>query len=102
MKKIIFSVLLSVVSISAFATTTMSLKVNGLVCAFCAQGIEKRMKALPETAAVSVDLKKKLVLVQAKEGKTLNEKLIKEEIVDSGFEVVSASLIQKSIAEINK
>ena len=40
------------------------------------------------TKAVFVDLKSKVVLVEAKEGKTLDEKTITAEIADSGYDVV--------------
>jgi copper chaperone CopZ len=70
-----------------FATTTV-LTVNGMVCAFCAQGIEKRLSKLPETKGVFVDLKKKIVAVEAKAGMTLNKKLLQAEVKDAGYDVV--------------
>ena len=41
-----------------------------MVCAFCAQGIEKRLSKLPAAKAVFVDLKQKVVAVEAKDGQT--------------------------------
>jgi copper chaperone CopZ len=70
-----------------FATTTV-LTVNGMVCAFCAQGIEKRLSKLPETKGVFVDLKKKIVAVEAKDGMTLNKKVLQAEVKDAGYDVV--------------
>ncbi len=54
---------------SSFAATSVKATVNGMVCAFCVQGIEKRLSKLPATQAVHVDLKQKVVAVEAKGGK---------------------------------
>ena len=35
-----------------------------MVCAFCAQGIEKKIKAMPQTKDVLVNLDKRLVAVE--------------------------------------
>jgi hypothetical protein len=56
---------------------------------------------MDETKAVLVDLKK-VVVVEAKEGKTLNEKLIKEEITDSGYDVVSIETIPQTVAQFKE
>ena len=56
----------------ASATTSVKATVNGMVCAFCAQGIEKRISQMPATKAVFVDLKRKVVVVEAKDGQTLD------------------------------
>ena len=70
-----------------------------MVCAFCAQGIEKRLSRLPASQAVFVDLKRKVVVVEAKEGQTLDEKAISAEIADSGYDVVKLETISQSVAE---
>jgi copper chaperone CopZ len=85
---------------SAWATESVKVTVNGMVCAFCAQGIEKRLSKLPATQAVFVDLKKKVVAVEAKEGQTLDGKTITAEITDAGYDVVKLETVQQSVAEI--
>jgi copper chaperone CopZ len=67
---------------------TRKLTVNGMVCAFCAQGIEKRLTALPETQAVYVNLGRKIVAVQAKEGRTLDDTRLKHEVSEAGYDVI--------------
>ena len=57
---------LSLISLNSFATPSYKVTVNGMVCSFCAQGIEKKMKVLLETKGVYVELKNHLVLVEAK------------------------------------
>ena len=66
---------------------TVTATVNGMVCAFCAQGIEKKLKAMAETQSVKVDLKSKFVSVTAKPGQQLDLARIKQVIVDAGYEV---------------
>ena len=82
------------------AATSVKVRVNGMVCAFCAQGIEKRLSKLPATQSVFVDLKQKIVAVEAKEGQTLDTKTISAEIVDAGYDVVNIETVSQSVADI--
>ena len=85
---------------TSFAAESVKATVNGMVCAFCAQGIEKRLSKMDATKAVFVDLKQKTVAVEAKEGQTLDNKAITAEIVDAGYDVVKLETVQKSVADI--
>ncbi len=80
--------------------TTTKLTVNGMVCAFCAQGIEKRLTALPQTQAVYVNLGKKIVAVQAKDGQTLDTAKLRAEITEAGFDVTKVETSDESVATI--
>ena len=99
MKRINLMVVIAFMSLSQSALASMKVTVNGMVCSFCAQGIEKSILKMDETKAVFVDLKNKVVVVEAKEGKTLNEKLISEEIKDSGYDVVKIETIPQTVAQ---
>ena len=91
---------LSLTSLSSFATPSYKVTVNGMVCSFCAQGIEKKMKALSETKDVYVDLKKRLVVVEVKEGLTLSQDVINKIIKDAGYEVKSIEVSEHPIEHI--
>ena len=39
-------------SVQTSAPSTIKAEVNGMVCAFCAQGIEKKIKAMPQAREV--------------------------------------------------
>ena len=54
---------------------------------------------MEDTKAIFVDLKNKVVVVEAKEGKNLNEKLITQEIKDSGYDVVKIETIPQTVAQ---
>ncbi len=96
-----FNVIIAIVLISLSQTALASMKVtvNGMVCSFCAQGIEKSISKMDEAKAVFVDLKNKVVVIEPKEGKTLNEKLISQEIKDPGYDVVKIETIPQTVAQ---
>jgi copper chaperone CopZ len=84
----------------AHAAETKKLTVNGMVCAFCAQGIEKRLSALPQTQAVYVNLDKRVVAVQAKEGQQLDDAVLKHEITEAGYDVVKVEAVAQTVDAI--
>ena len=84
----------------AFALESVKATVNGMVCAFCAQGIEANLSKMPAAKAVFVDLKKRIVAVEAREGQTLDSKTIRAEIIDAGYDVVKLEIVKQSVADI--
>jgi len=60
--QLLLAVTLFTVATSSMAAT-IEMTVNGLVCAFCAQGIEKKLKKLSATSEVVVSLEHRLVAV---------------------------------------
>ena len=100
MKKFLIALLMGISSISSMAANSIKVSVNGMVCSFCAQGIEKRLYKMDATKDVFVDLKKKTVAVEAKDGQTLDAKAISAEIVDAGYDVVKIEPVLQSVAEI--
>ena len=99
-KHTLVSLVVGTAALSAQAADTVVATVNGMVCAFCAQGIEKRLSRMPGSQAVFVDLKRKVVAVEAKPGQTLDRKTIASEITDSGYDVVKLESVQQTVAEI--
>ena len=97
---LVVSLGLSLTSLSGFATPSYKVTVNGMVCSFCAQGIEKKMKALNETKDVYVGLKNRLVVVEVKEGLTLSQDVIRKIIKDAGYEVKSIEVSEHPIEHI--
>jgi copper chaperone CopZ len=79
-------------------SSVTKITVNGMVCTFCAQGIEKRLTEMPQTQEVYVDLKQKTVLAQAKSGQAFDNAKLKSEIEDAGYEVVKIEPSAKTIA----
>lgn len=102
MKKLLLTSLISLSLLSnvAFATQTIKANVNGMVCAFCAQGIEKKMRALSQTQDVYVNLKQRVVAVELKEGQTLSFDTVKDLIKDAGYEVTTIEMSEHPVAHI--
>jgi len=84
----IATLLLTITSGPLFAET-LSIHVNGMVCGFCAQGIDKNFRKESGVEDVKVDLGQKLVTVQTKTGQVLADEKIKEIITGAGFELKS-------------
>ena len=67
-----------------------------MVCAFCAQGIEKKLRALGQTKDVYVNLKQKVVAVELKEGQSLTHEAFAMLIKNVGYEVTAVETVEKS------
>ena len=91
---------LSLISFNGFATPSYKVTVNGMVCSFCAQGIEKKMKALSETKDGYVGLNNHLVVLEVKDGLTLSQDVIRKIIKDAGYEVKSIEVSEHPIEHI--
>jgi copper chaperone CopZ len=100
MKHTLIALSLCSVALIAQAESSVKATVNGMVCAFCAQGIEKRLTKMPATQSVYVDLQKKIVAVEAKAGQKLDEKAITAEITDAGYDVVKMEALTLSLNDI--
>ncbi len=101
MKKTSFTALLMLVSIAANAGT-IEMKVYGLVCGFCAQGIEKTLRKNPATADVVVSLENKLVAIGTRDGADISDVDLTKALTDAGYDVKSISRTRRSIAEIRE
>ena len=75
---------LTILSGSALGETIRT-TVNGMVCAFCATGIEKTFRKQAEVATVHVDLPKNTVTITTKPGRTLTDAKVKEIVTYSGY-----------------
>ena len=80
--------ILSILPAAATATAaTIEMDVNGLVCAFCAQGIEKTLRAFPATTDVVVSLEKKLVALSTKDDQDIPDDELKRALTNAGYTV---------------
>ncbi len=97
MKRTLLVLAAALAATAAQAATTTKLTVNGMVCAFCAQGIEKKLKAMPQTEAVYVNLADKIVAVQVKDGQTLDVDKVRAEVKDAGYDVVKVETVADTV-----
>ena len=93
-------ILFTLLTTSVFAAT-QKIEVNGMVCAFCAQGIEKNLSKIETTKDVYVNLDEGFVILESSND-GLNEDKIKKIIVDSGYDVTKISLVNETADVIRK
>ncbi len=65
----------------------VNIKVNGLVCDFCARSLEKLFGKREEVSSINVDLDKGNVAVNMKPGQSIDDATLKKLITDSGYNV---------------
>jgi copper chaperone CopZ len=91
MKKYLLTIIVIFGLTAAVSADTIKATVNGMVCGFCATGIEKTFRAQPEVKTVDVDLENKLVTIQTKQGQTLDDSKIKKLLANAGYSVVAVA-----------
>lgn len=92
---------LSVSAGSAYAAVqTIKAEVNGMVCAFCAQGIEKKLRSMSQTKDVYVNLKNKIVAVELKDGQSMSPDTVKDLVKDAGYDVTKIETVNRTAQEI--
>ena len=87
---------------SIASAKTIEMDVNGLVCAFCAQGIEKSFKAMPATGKVFVSLENRIVAVELKDGSDIPDTQLRKAITDAGFTLVAVHRTEETIDAIRQ
>lgn len=88
MKRFIsISLALLIISTPVYADTIKA-SVNGLVCAFCATGIEKTFKKQAAVDTVKIDLDNKLVTIGTKPNQALDDATVTKLLTDSGYTVI--------------
>jgi copper chaperone CopZ len=98
-----FQLLLAVALFALAATSaaaTIEMTVNGLVGAFCAQGIEKKLKKFPATAEVLVSLEHRLVAVSLKDGLDIPDAELRKALTDAGYTVKTISRSETPMADV--
>jgi copper chaperone CopZ len=101
-RALILAVVTMLFSSPALAARSIKVDVNGMVCSFCAAAIEKRLKSLSATKAVYVDLSKKIVAVELKDGQDISLEQVTEEIKDAGYDVVKIVRSEQTLEQIRK
>jgi copper chaperone CopZ len=100
LQMVLAGTLLAAAASSTAATIEMT--VNGLVCAFFAQGIEKKLKKFPATAEVVVNLEHRLVAVALKDGQDIPDADLRKALTDAGYTVKAISRSETPIADVRE
>lgn len=81
---------------------TIELTVNGLVCGFCAQGIEKTLRKNAATEDVLVSLENRLVAVATKPGADIADETLRKALQDAGYDVKAIARTERSLAGLRE
>ena len=102
--KLISRVLISlmIMATASVQAATIEMNVNGLVCAFCAQGIEKQLRKFPATADVVVSLEQKLVAVGLKDGQDIPDAELLRALTNAGYTVKAIQRTETPIADLRE
>ncbi len=65
----------------------ITVNVNGMVCGFCAQGIEKKFKELAQVDSLKISIEKKTVTILTKGKQDISDENISELLDDAGYTV---------------
>ena len=79
---------------------TKKIEVLGMVCAFCAQGLEKSFKSEINIKDVFVNLENYFVAIELKDGKVIDDKLITTIITEAGYDVKKIEVVSDSVIQI--
>jgi copper chaperone CopZ len=95
------TLLLSLAS-TAIHASTIEMKVHGMVCGFCAQGIEKSLRKLPATADVTVSLENQLVAVSTRDGTDITDADLHKLIEEAGYDLKQIVRTNRPMKEIRE
>jgi len=86
-RKFLITATLAMLAGTTFAqeARTIEMTVDGLVCAFCAQGIEKKLRKLDATDDVFVSLEHKIVAVALKGEQDISDARLSELLTEAGY-----------------
>lgn len=97
---LLFAALLACVSWAN--ATTIEMTVNGLVCGFCAQGIEKTLRKNAATEDIVVSLENRLVAVATKPGTDISDDTLRRALTNAGYDVKAISRTDRTIDAIRE
>ena len=91
------ALLLSVSLAAQDPARVIDMEVDGLVCAFCAQGISKRLGKMDATDKVYVSLEKGHVAVALKPGHDIDDNTLRSALTDAGYTVRTITRSDESL-----
>ena len=100
MKKLTIAAIVCAFFSAGASAGTIEIKVYGLVCGFCAQGIEKTLRKNPATEDVVVNLENKLVAIGTRDGQDISDAELTKALTNAGYDVKGITRTQRSMAEI--
>ncbi len=79
---------------------TIEMKVDGLVCAFCAQGVTKKLASHASVEDVVVDLERGMVAVALREGKDIDDETLRANLAEAGYSLRQLDRTPEPLGEL--
>ena len=86
----------------AARASTIEMKVYGMVCGFCAQGIEKTLRRNAATDDVFVSLENRLVAVATKPDADIADDVLRKALQDAGYDVKAIARTNRSLQSLRE
>jgi mercuric ion binding protein len=87
---------------SADPTRTIRIEVAGLVCGFCAQGIDKQMRSFEETRDVYVNLERGVVAVELDPGADIADAVLDKALTDAGYTLTGITRVERPLVDVRR
>ena len=81
----------SVMTSYTLSGMTVVVRVDGMVCPFCAYGLEKRLGEIAAVDSVIVQLSDGLVQIREREGRQVSDAVLRQVVTKAGFTVREVS-----------
>jgi copper chaperone CopZ len=94
--------LLAILAANGVGAATIELTVNGLVCGFCAQGIEKTLRRNAATDDVFVSLENRLVAIATKPETDIADEVLRKALNDAGYDVKAIARTDRSLQSLRE
>lgn len=101
LQRIVLSLFALLATSGAYAAT-IELTVNGLVCGFCAQGIEKTLRRNAATDDVFVSLENRLVAIATKTDTDIPDEVLRKALQDAGYDVKAIARTDRSLQSLRE
>jgi mercuric ion binding protein len=94
--------LLALLAASRAPAATIELTVNGLVCGFCAQGIEKTLRRNAATDDVFVSLENRLVAIATKPDTDISDQELRKALQNAGYDVKAIARTDRPLQSLRE
>ena len=79
---------------------TIRIEVPGLLCVFCAQAIEKKLRALAPAKDVFVSVERRVVAIALRDGQDIPDTMLTTQLKEAGYDVKSITRLDDSLEKI--
>ena len=99
MKKIILSLILTLISTNLFAAQTQIAQVNGMICIKCQKMVTEALQKASPDADIKVSWPEGVAVSTFQDKSNLSDEQYKEAIAGTGFEVIKVVSVDKIVTD---